>query len=64
MPITQEIYRVLTTVHLHINWKAHLACDLNFLSKVEDFSGSQAVTYTESGNNSEMVPDRDVITDH
>ena len=34
-------------VCLHINWKAHAARDLNVILKVkDDFSRSQAVTYT------------------
>jgi len=32
--------------HLHIYWKAHPACDLNFIVKVKDFLTSQAVIYT------------------
>jgi len=35
IPITQEISRVLTTMCLHINWKAHAVCDLNFIVKGE-----------------------------
>jgi len=30
-----EIQRVLTTVYLHTNWKAYMACDFNFTVKVE-----------------------------
>jgi len=28
-------YGVLTTVCLHINWKVHVVCDLNFIGKGE-----------------------------
>jgi len=35
-----------TTVCLRVNWKVHVACDLNFMTKVKDFLRSQAVTYT------------------
>jgi len=31
---------------LYINWKAHVACNLNFVVKNEEFSRSQAVTFT------------------
>jgi len=33
-------------VCLYINWKVHAACDLTSLSKVKDFSRSQAVMHT------------------
>jgi len=44
--ITQEILRVLTTVRLHINWKAHVTCDLNTIVKSE---GLLKVTYMYTG---------------
>jgi len=33
-------------VCLHINWKAHAACDIKFIVKGEGFLKSQAVMYT------------------
>ena len=36
----------LTTACLHINWKVHMACDLNFIVKGEGLLKSRAVTYT------------------
>jgi len=63
MPITQEMCHVLTTVCLHINWKVHLACDLNFTVKDEGLlkvTGSHV--HWKSGNISETVLDRNVVT--
>jgi len=33
-------------IYLHLNRKERLACNFNFLSKLKDFSRSQAVRYT------------------
>jgi len=30
---------ILTAVYLHINWKEHAACDLNFIAKGEGLQG-------------------------
>jgi len=53
----------LTTVCLHNKWKAHVACDLNFIVKDE---GLLIVTvshiYWKSGNISATVPGKDVVT--
>jgi len=53
---------VFTTIGLHVNWKANVACNFNYLIKAERlFSGSQAVNiYRKTGNILEMV--RDVAT--
>jgi len=54
---------VLTTVCLHIFWKAHVACDLNFIVKGEGLlkvTGSHI--HWKSGNILETVIDRDVVT--
>jgi len=37
-----------TTVCLHVNYKAHMACDLSSLSKMREFTRSQAVTFTST----------------
>jgi len=29
--IPSEIHRVLSTMSLHMNWKAHVACNFNYL---------------------------------
>ena len=55
--------RVLTTVYLHITWKTHAACDLNFIVKGErllEVTGSHV--YWKSDNISETVLDRHVVT--
>jgi len=66
IPITQEIaYSVLTTVCLHINWKAHAACDLNFIVKGKGLlkvTSSYTGLYWKSDNISETVLDKDVVT--
>jgi len=33
--VAMEDYSILTTVHLHINWKANMACDSKFIVKDE-----------------------------
>ena len=51
------------SVCLHINWKAHVACDSNFIVKGEELlkvTGSHL--HWKSGNISEMMLDRDVVT--
>jgi len=48
---------------LHINWKVHAACDLNFIVEDEwllDVTGSHE--HWKSGHISETVLDRDVAT--
>jgi len=63
IPIAQEIWHVFTTVCLHIHWKVHLAFDLNFIVKCEGLlkvTGSHI--HWKSGNISETVLDRDVVT--
>jgi len=63
IPKTQEIWHVLTTMCLHINWKVHAACYLNFIVKDEGLmmiTGSHI--HWKSGNISETVLDKDVIT--
>ena len=53
------------TVCLHINWKAHAACDLSFIVKGEGLfkvTGSQV--HWKSGNISETVVDRDITVGH
>jgi len=50
IPIIQEIYIMC----LHINWKAHMACDLYFI-----VTGSHI--HWKSGNIMEMVLNRDVV---
>jgi len=48
---------------LDINWKVHLDCDFNFIVKDEGLvrvTGSQV--HWKSGNISETVLDRDVVT--
>ena len=58
VPTTQEKQLVLTTLCLHINWKVHAACDLNFIVKGEGLlkvTGSHI--HWKSGNISEMVLD-------
>jgi len=54
--LTQEIWRVVTTVCFHINWKAHVSCDLNFIVKGEGLlkvTGSHV--HWKSSNISETV---------
>jgi len=46
--------RVLTSVCLHINWKVHVACYLNFIVKVEGLKVTGSHTHCKSGNVSEM----------
>jgi len=49
---------------LHINWKVHEACDLNFMVKGEKLlkvTGSHVHVHWKSGNISETVLDRDVV---
>jgi len=51
-------------VCLHINWKVHLACDLNFIVKDEGLlkvTGSHV--HWKSGYILETVFDRDVTTE-
>jgi len=63
IPTTQEIWRVLTIVCLHINLKAHAACDLNFIVKGDRLlkvAGSHV--HCKSGGISETVIARDVVT--
>ena len=51
------------SVCLHINWKAHRACDLNIIFKREGlfkFTGSHV--HWKSSNISDAVLDRDVLT--
>jgi len=51
---------VLTKVYLHINWKVHLACDLNFIIKGERLlKVMDSHVLWKSGNILEMVLDRD-----
>jgi len=55
--------RVLTTFCLHINRKAHAACDLNHIVKDEGLlkvTGSHV--HRRSDNISKTVLDRDVVT--
>jgi len=50
---------------LHIDWKAHGACDLNFIVKVEGLpkvTGSRV--HWKSGNISETVLNKDAMTSH
>ena len=54
-------------MHLHVNWKMHAACGLNFIVKVEGLlEGLLQVTVSHihwnNGNISETVLDRDVGT--
>jgi len=54
---------VLTTACLYINFKAHMACDLNFIVKGEGLlkvTGSHL--HWKSGDISETVLDRHVVT--
>jgi len=46
-------------VCLHINWKAHVACDLNFIVKSELFNVTGSHVHC---NVLETVLDRDVVT--
>jgi len=69
-----KIWRVLTILHQLIckgvanfgtqciNWKAYMACDLNFIVKAESFSMSQAVAHWKIDNISQTVLQRDVLT--
>jgi len=53
------MYSILITVCLHVHWKLHVHCDLNFIVKGEGFfkvAGSH--THWKSGNMSELVLDR------
>ena len=53
----------LTTVCLHLNWKAHSACDLKIIVNVEGLlkvAGSHI--HWKSGNVLETVLDIDVVT--
>jgi len=57
IPITQEIWRGLTTVclHIHVSWKVHVACDLNFIVNDEGLlrvTGSHI--HRKSGDISEL----------
>jgi len=57
--MTEEMYCVLCTVCLCVNWKEHVDCDLNFIVKGEGFlkvEGSHI--HWKSGNMSEWVLDR------
>ena len=50
-------------VCFHINWKAHTACDLNFIVTGEGLlkvTGSHV--HWKSGNTSKTVLDKDVVT--
>jgi len=50
-------------VYLHINWKAHAACELNFTVKVEELlKVTDSHVHWKSGNILETVLDRDVVT--
>ena len=31
---------------LHVNYRAHMSCDLSIISKMKEFSRSQAVMFT------------------
>ena len=53
----------IATVCLHINWKVHAACDLNFIVKAEGLLNiTDNHIHWKSGNISEKVLDRDVVT--
>ena len=48
---------------LHINWKAQAACDLKFIVKDEElFKVTGSYVHWKSGNISETVLGRDVVT--
>jgi len=46
IPILWEIWHVLTAVCLHVNRRAHVACDFRWHVKTEGFLRPQAVTLT------------------
>jgi len=50
---------------LHINWKVHVVCDLNFIVKSEGLlkvTDNHVGLPWKSDNSLEMVLDRDVVT--
>jgi len=44
LTVTREIQHILTTACLHINCKAHVACDLDFVVKGEGLLSSEGFT--------------------
>ena len=56
IPIAHEIQHVLTTMCLHINWKVHTACNLNFVVNGEGLlKVTDSHVHWKSGNMLEMV---------
>jgi len=53
------------SISLHINWKVHVTCDLNIIVKGERlFKVTGSHVHWKSYHISEMMLDRNVITDH
>ena len=55
---------MLSTICLHMNWKAHMACNFNYLFEYEGLLEVTAIhLHCKCGNILETVPDSVVVTD-
>jgi len=62
-PIPRKIWHVLAVMCLRVNCLAPVACDFNCLIETKGlFKFTDSRIHGKSGNISEMVQDRDVVT--
>ena len=58
-----ETQHILTTMCLHVDWRAHMVCDFICLIETEGFlKETGSWLHRTRGNVSEMVQDRDIVT--
>jgi len=65
-PVSRELFHVLTTICLHMNRKAHVACNFSCLIETKGLLRiTRSHMHCKCGNILETVQGRDVVTtDH